>query len=178
EGIAELIKSTVEDCVKKAIDSMNAEKAEKADDEDPDALIGELLDELTKESEKSEDEDPDATEDDSAEQEEALTVSAESMDSDNSGLGSVAHDSAIAILKNARPAIAKIKDKTERKRVVDVLIMAVKGQVGSGNQYQSIMKTTAGVAKRKALDSAAATIDTQAVQTAYDRCNPHKKGVQ
>jgi hypothetical protein len=177
DELAELIDAACAKAVKTAMDEMNAGKAE---DDDPDELIAELIEELTGDSNETED---------NSEQEEALTVSAESMDgdetedSDNSGLGSVAtadNSAAIQILKNARPAIAKIKDKAERKRVTDALIKSVRVQTGDSSKQTTakIMRTTAAVAKKRATDSMkAATIDIEAAQSAYDSRNPHKKEV-
>jgi hypothetical protein len=98
------------------------------------------------------------------------------MDSDNSGLGAVARDAAIRILKSARPEVAKIKDKAERKRVCDALIAAVHGQIGAGSQMATVMKATSAVVQQKARDSMVAAIDEEAVQKAYDSQNPHRKG--
>jgi len=155
---------------KTLIDSMTP----KAEDEDPEDLIEGLIEELS--------DGAGADDNKASEQEDALTVEAGSMDSeetedsDNSGLKAVAHDTAIQILKSARPAIAKIKDKAERKRVTDALISSVRSQTGS-KQMSSIMKTIAKVAQKQARDSAIGKgVDLEAVQKAYDSRNPHKKG--
>jgi hypothetical protein len=175
---ADDVEKMIDSAVSKAIETvMDAMSPKKSEDEDPDDLIKGLIEELT-EDKDVDDEDVD----DNSEQEDALTVEAGSMDgeetedSDNSELKAVAHDTAIQILKSARPAIAKIKDKAERKRVTDALISSVRSQTGS-KQMSSIMKTAAKVAQKQARDSAIGKgVDLEAVQKAYDSRNPHKKG--
>ena len=144
------------------------------DDDDP---IAALIEALT-------DEDPDidgdpAVDEDLAEQEEALTVNAETMDTDNSELEAAAKDAAVAILKNARPAIAQIKDPAERKRVTDALLKSVKGQIATSKKrgVADIMSATAKAAQKRATDSAKrpGTFDLEAQQAAYDKHNPHIK---
>lgn len=140
-------------------------------------VIAELIEELTG---KDVDNDGDsAPSGDLIQQEEALTVEAETMDaadSDNSVLKATSKDAALAILKNARPAIAAIKDPQERKRVTDALAKSVRAQIG--NPVSNIMTATAGAAKAKAQDSVAknnGTFNLEAQQAAYDKYNPHLK---
>jgi hypothetical protein len=136
----------------------------------PEDPIGELLGELTGEG---------TQDNDLTEQEEALTVNAEAMDgTDNSGLKATSRDTAIAILRSARPAIAQIKDADERKRVTDALLRSVKalGNEGKG-AMAGVMSTAAKAAQSKVLDAAAEPgfIDLDARQKAYDERNPHIK---
>jgi hypothetical protein len=113
-----------------------------------------------------------------AEQEETLTVSPDTMDSDNSVLSAeatetTANDSAVNFLKAIQPAIAKIKNPADRKRVSDAALKSVIGNLG-GDSMAGIMKAAAGAARKKAMDSMASkTIDVAAQQAAYDKRNPH-----
>jgi len=153
---------------KKATDESTEEEKGKpgeTSDCDGDDLIGKLISELK--------ENASIGEDDAAEQEEALTVEPEKMEDDNTELKAASYDAAIAILKSARPAIAKIKDATERKRVADALLKSVRGQIT--NPMPAIMKSSAGAARKKANDSSESTFDIAAQQAAYDRLNPHIK---
>lgn len=154
---------------------LSQHKAKNSGDED-DAITA-MIEELTG---KDVDNDGDgAADEDLAAQEEALTVNAETMDTDNSELEAAARDTAIAILKNARPAIAKIKSPTERKRVTDALLRSVKDQlgVGKGSNMAGIMNATAKAAQQRATDSAKrpGSFDLDAQQKAYDKFNPHLK---
>jgi len=135
-------------------------------------VIEELIEELAGDTDSSADSDL-------IEQEEALTVEAETIDaadSDNSVIQATSKDAALAILKSARPAIAAIKDPQERKSVTDALAKSIKNQIS--NPVSDIMAATAGAAKSKAQDSTAknnGTFDLEARQAAYDKYNPHLK---
>lgn len=162
-----------------AIKNLLAQYQSKDSEAEGDPIV-EMIKELTGDQDTEELQDEDM-----AEQEEALTVSAETMDevgTDNSGLEAVAKDAAIAILKNARPAIAAIKDSTERKRVTDALLKSVKDQLGtkSKDTMSNIMKATAGSARKNANDAKySGVLDIDAQQAVYDKYNPHiKKGAK
>lgn len=129
---------------------LQQEKTEPAHDETPegkiDALIGEMTGKPTAEQANDE-----ASETIPAEGEEATVTS-----------------DALTILKNARPAIAAIKDPAERMKVTDALISAVRGTDG----VAAMLKAAPGAAKKNAND--AATVDYAAQQALYDQRNPHK----
>lgn len=169
------------DDVISAIKNLLAQHQAKEPNGEVDDPIVAMIEELTG---KDVDEDGDMQDEDMAEQEEALTVNAETMDevgSDNSVLESAAKDAAIAMLKNARPAIAAIKDSAERKRVTDALLKSVKDQIGSKGTMANIMKATAGAARKNANDAKynSGVLDIDAQQAAYDKLNPHmKKGAK
>ena len=181
EKVVEEEKATDGDDVISAIKNLLAQHQAKEPNGEVDDPIVAMIEELTGEDI---DKDGDMQDEDLAEQEEALTVNAETMDevgTDNSCLEAVAKDAAIAMLKNARPAIAAIKDANERKRVTDALLKSVKDQIGSKGTMANIMKDTAGAAKRKAQDAKynSGVLDIDAQQAAYDRLNPHmKKGAK
>jgi hypothetical protein len=145
--------------------------------EDSDDPIAAMIEELT--GEEADGDGDGVGDEDLAEQEEALTVNAETMDTDNSVLESASRDTAIAILKNARPAIAGIKNAAERKKVTDALLRSIKDQLGTGKSggIAGVMNSTAGAAKKRATDSApkSGMFDLDAQQAAYDKRNPHIK---
>ena len=101
--------------------------------------------------------------------EEAHVVPAEEMDK---GCGS-ALDKALAaeILKTMRPVVAGIKDEKQRMAVSDALIKCVTAQDGASD-IAKIMQAAQKNAQDKAAKSPAADLD--AIQAAYDACNPHK----
>ena len=78
---------------------------------------------------------------------------------------------AAAILKHVRPSIAAIKDEKERKAVADALIASV--TAGSDSDMAKIIRA----ARKNAAKAADGTqsMDTEAVQRAYDNLNPHRK---
>lgn len=96
----------------------------------------------------------------------AVTIPAEKMEDGR------ASDSAVELLKKVRPAVAAIKDKTERARVVDALLSTVKGP----NMVGEIMQATLDSARKKAEDSRLNTYEKACKdsQSAYDARNPHK----
>lgn len=100
----------------------------------------------------------------------AVTVPAEEME--DKCMDSAAKDSALELLKKVRPAVAAIKDKTERARVVDALLSTVKGP----NMVGDIMQATQDSARKKAEDSRLNTYEKACKdsQSAYDARNPHK----
>jgi hypothetical protein len=168
EAIKGIVKEAIAEASKTTDNAPPPPKSEeKAEDGDGNE-IAELLAELT--GKKSDGET--VGDGDAAEQEEALTVEAETMD--DGEMEEVTRDAAIAILKNARPAIAAIKNSVERKRVTDALVKSIREKVD--DPMASIMKSTAGAAKKKARDSKTeGTFDMAAQQAAYDKHNPHIK---
>ena len=101
--------------------------------------------------------------------EEAHVVPAEEMDKGCGG----ALDKALAaeILKTMRPVVAGIKDEKQRMAVSDALIKCVTAQDGASD-IAKIMQAAQKNAQDKAAKSPAADLD--ALQAAYDACNPHK----
>lgn len=101
--------------------------------------------------------------------EEAHVVPAEEMDKGCSG----ALDKALAaeILKTMRPVVAGIKDEKQRMAVSDALIKCVTAQDGASD-ITKIMQAAQKNAQDRAAKSPAADLD--AIQAAYDACNPHK----
>lgn len=75
----------------------------------------------------------------------------------------------VEIVKQLRPAIAKIKDSADRKAVTDSLIAFISG---GDNEIAKISET----AKKNAVHAADKKqgIDFDACQAAYDSMNPHK----
>jgi hypothetical protein len=128
---------------------LQKEKAEPAQDETPedalDALIGEMSGKPTGEQ---------------AQDEASGTIPAD-------GEEAAVTSDALTILKNARPAIAAIKDPAERMKVTDALISAVRGS-GMGE----LMKATQAAARKNANDARA--VDYAGQQALYDQRNPHK----
>lgn len=102
------------------------------------------------------------------EKEDAITVPAEETE-DKCSLSADAV--ALEILKRARPAVASIENETERARVTDALLSAIKGD----NIMLGILTATQDAAKK----SAKAKTDYSEIctnqQSAYDARNPHKK---
>lgn len=102
--------------------------------------------------------------------EEAHVVPAEEMDKGCGG----ALDKALAaeILKTMRPVVAEIKDEKQRVAVSDALIKCVTAQDGAGD-IAKIMQAAQNNAQLKTKPQAA--MDLDAIQAAYDACNPHKE---
>ena len=100
---------------------------------------------------------------------EAKVVPAEEMDKTT-----CAADKAVKvkIVKQLRPAIAKIKDPTDRNAVVDSLIAWMSG--GEINEAAKIAEAAAKNANHT--KDTASGIDLDACQAAYDAMNPHKNG--
>ena len=105
--------------------------------------------------------------------EEAHVVPAEEMDKGCSDCGTGALDKALAaeILKTMRPVVAGIKDEKQRMAVSDALIKCVTAQDGASD-IAKIMQAAQKNAQDRAAKSPAADLD--AIQAAYDACNPHK----
>lgn len=99
------------------------------------------------------------------EKEDAVTVPAEEM-SDACGKAM----DALEILRKVRPAVAAIKDKSDRARVTDALMSSIRGM----NQYSSILSATTDAAMKNASKSNPNQIVAEQ-QKIYDSFNPHKK---
>lgn len=96
--------------------------------------------------------------------EEAVTIPAEEMSDECSTAD------AIAILKRVRPAVASIKDKKDRARVVDALMSSIRSE----NQVSKILSATKDSATKNVAKSnpERAIVEQQKI---YDSRNPHKK---
>lgn len=105
---------------------------------------------------------------------EAKVVPAEGADSkDGCGSGAVDKALALGILKALRPAIAGIKDESERRAVSDALISFVSAKDGASD-IEKLIQTAQNNAK-SAADANPAT-DVEALQKLYDSRNPHMNG--
>lgn len=96
--------------------------------------------------------------------ESAVTVPAEQMEDKSTC------DSAIALLKRVRPAVAQIKDSTDRARVVDALLKGLdKGDMGG------ILKAAHDSAARAAATTQKTTYEARCAESEanYAALNPH-----
>lgn len=98
--------------------------------------------------------------------ESAVTVPAEQMEDKSTC------DSAIALLKRVRPAVAQIKDSTDRARVVDALLSTL----GNGNMG-GILKAAHDSASRAAATTQKTTYEARCAESEanYAALNPHLK---
>ena len=98
----------------------------------------------------------------------AVTVPAEEMED-----ACMSKDAAVALLKKVRPAVAAIKDKSERARVVDALLSTVKGP----NMVGDIMKAAQDSAWKNSEQSRRTNYEKLCMdsESAYAARNPHKK---
>lgn len=98
--------------------------------------------------------------------ESAVTVPAEQMEDKS------ACDSAVALLKRVRPAVAQIKDSADRARVVDALLSTL----GNGNMG-GILKATHDSARRAASATQKTTYEARCAESEanYAAFNPHLK---
>ena len=78
---------------------------------------------------------------------------------------------AAAILKQMQPAVAGIKDTKQRNAVADALIKCVTAK-DSASDIGKLLQISQNAAKTRAADSK--SMDLDAIQAAYDQCNPHK----
>lgn len=79
---------------------------------------------------------------------------------------------AAAILKQMRPAVAGIKDTKQRNAVADALIKCVTAK-DSASDIGKLLQISQKAAQKKAAD--AKPMDLDAIQAAYDQCNPHRR---
>lgn len=138
----------------KLMDLLSAKK-EPETDKDP---LDELLKSLTGESEEL------------APSAEAKVIPAEELDK---ATGTADKAVMAEVIKKLRPAIAGIKDSTDKKAVTDSLIAFLSDK----NAVSDIAKIAAATQKNAAALSDKETgIDLDACQSAYDAMNPHKNG--
>lgn len=100
--------------------------------------------------------------------EEAHTVPAGEMDAGQC----MDKQLAAAILKQMRPAVAGIKDTKQRNAVADALIKCVTAK-DSASDIGKLLQISQKAAQKKAAD--AKPMDLDAIQAAYDQCNPHRR---
>lgn len=100
--------------------------------------------------------------------EEAHTVPAEEMDAGQC----MDKQLAAAILKQMQPAVAGIKDTKQRNAVADALIKCVTAK-DSASDIGKLLQISQNAAKTRAADSK--SMDLDAIQAAYDQCNPHRR---
>ena len=135
-----------EDPVEEALKTIEALAEEKASEEEPAEMIDEDIN-----------------------SEEAHVVPAEEMDckDEEPKEETKAADSAFykSLVSAIRPALANIKDADERKAVVDALTKTLRDKKNDSAKIMDAMS--------KAQKPASKGIDIEAVQNAYDACNPH-----
>lgn len=78
---------------------------------------------------------------------------------------------AAGILKAMRPAVAAIKDEKERLAVSDALIRLVMAE-DTQDDISAVLKASQANGKKAAVGTV--TVDTDAIQDAYDAMNPHR----
>lgn len=78
---------------------------------------------------------------------------------------------AAGILKAMRPAVAAIKDEKERLAVSDALIRLVMAE-DTQDDISAVLKASQANGKKTAVNMV--TVDTDAIQDAYDAMNPHR----
>lgn len=78
---------------------------------------------------------------------------------------------AAGILKAMRPAVAAIKDEKERLAVSDALIRLVMAE-DTQDDISAVLKASQANGKKAAVNTV--TVDTDAIQDAYDAMNPHR----
>lgn len=102
----------------------------------------------------------------------AVTVPAEKME-DAACMSPEAKDAAVNLLRKVRPAVAGIKDKAERARVVDALLSTVQGP----NAVGAIMQAAQDSARANAEASRRTNFEQACKESedAYAARNPHTK---
>lgn len=158
--------------------------APKAEDEEPESAIDELINALEKGKETT-----------TGDEEESVTVPAEQMSDEDIPDGVVQSQAELPVnplpntdsvamlmaLKAIRPVIADIPDKNARKKACDSVIsqfrVATKTTT-SNNAYASIMKAqrSSAAQRQKAADAAEAKL--KAIEDAYKKQNAHYKEVK
>lgn len=100
----------------------------------------------------------------------AVTVPAEEME--DACMSPAAKDAAVELLRKVRPAVAAIKDKQERARVVDALLSTIKGP----NMVGDIMQAAQDSARKNSEESRRTNYQKMCEETesAYAARNPHK----
>lgn len=140
-------------------------KEEEQVDEDP---IEAALHAIEQIAEKKEGEQFEEAEHD---EEEAHVVPAEELDECKDEEPSEGMDKAIAkaILSSMRPVVAGIKDEAQRKAVADALVKAVSEK--KANDSAKIVETM----QKNASAKKGKSLDIDAIQSAYDKLNPHTR---
>ena len=158
------------DALNKRLDAIEA-RLPKTEDEDP---VEEALKTIEALAEEKASEDPEEMVDEDIDAEEAHVVPAEEMDAcskdacgKDEDTEKKATDSAFykSLVSAIRPAIAQIKDVNERKAVVDALAKSLRDKKNDSVKIMDAMS--------KAKKPASKGIDIEAIQSAYDACNPH-----
>lgn len=157
--------------------------APKAEDEEPESAIDELINALEKGKETT-----------TGDEEESVTVPAEQMSDEDIPDGVVQSQAELPVnplpntdsaamlmaLKAIRPVIADIPDKKARKKACDSVIsqFRVATKTTSNNAYASIMKAqrSSAAQRQKAVDAAEAKL--KAIEDAYKKQNAHYKEVK
>lgn len=144
----------MDELVQKVVDAMKAQRQNKTEDKDP---LDKAIDELGTET---------------AEDDEAKVVAAEADDGGEETTTGMDRAIAVGLLKQMRPVVAAIKDPAERKAVTDSLLAYISSP-GQESDISKIMKVTQKNAQKVA--DSKPTLDLDAVQSAYDKFNPHKQ---
>lgn len=156
--------------------------APKAEDEEPEKAIDEIINTLENGKETT-----------TGDEEESVTVPADQISSDEdvpseqknadeSNNPSAINDSSAMLmaLKAVRPVIANIPDKAARKKACDSLIAQFKNTANPSqkNSYAAIMKAQRSTAinRKKAADAAEAKM--KVIEDSYKKQNPHYKEVK
>jgi hypothetical protein len=162
------------DAFNKRLDAIEA-RLPKPDTEDEDP-VEEALKTIEALAEEKASEEPEEMIDEGINSEEAHVVPAEEMDAcgkdacgkdEDKAEETKATDSAFYknLVSAIRPAIAQIKDVNERKAVVDALAKSLRDKKNDSAKIMDAMS--------KAKKPASKGIDLEAIQSAYDACNPH-----
>lgn len=168
----------------KLISILSNGAAPKAEDEEPESAIDELINALEKGKETT-----------TGDEEESVTVPAEQMSDEDIPDGVVQSQAELPVnplpntdsaamlmaLKAIRPVIADIPDKKARKKACDSVISQFKvatKTTTSNNAYASIMKAqrSSAAQRQKAADAAEAKL--KAIEDAYKKQNAHYKEVK
>lgn len=144
------------------VTAMCAQKTEPTGDS-PEAQIDKTISSLEKKP------DPEDVKDEPATPE--GDPSAKVISADTTTQGTLMGDAAVQILKNARPAIAAMKDPNEKKAVTDALLKSIRASVDAPGA--DLLKATADAAKQH-LQDADPDARGKAQQAAYDARNPHR----
>lgn len=155
----------------------------KAQDEEPESAIDELINTLEKGNENT-----------AGDEEESVTISPEEMSDEDIPSGVVQsqeelpknpiqnEDSATLIaLKAIKPIIATIPDKKARQKACDSVIAQFKDTIKSPqskNSYAAIMQAQRSTAAQKQKAQDAAEAKMKAIEDSYKKQNPHYKEVK
>lgn len=103
---------------------------------------------------------------------ESLSTGAFAAVPSGENMSPAARDAAVAMLKGIRPAVAAIKDETERSRVVDALLESIKGPDMMAQMERAVQENA-----KRAADSVGMTFEARCKESedAYAARTPHKK---